>query len=355
MIDKNTTLSLDWISKTAKTFPKSDTSLIEKTIRALILLEGLKKNKLNFIFKGGTALMLMQQEKPKRLSIDIDIIIEEIPQNLNETLAEIVIPQGFTRLEGQNRITNSSIQKGHYKFFYEPIYLTNRKEDYIMLDILFEENPYQKVIDTPLKSPFIEINGEPLAINTPSFEDILGDKMTAFAPNTTGIPYFKSNDSKSMEIIKQLFDISNLFEEVSDIEIIRNTFTKLAEIEAKYRQLDIVPNDVLEDMYQTVLCMALRGQDGNCRFEDLLSGINQLKQYIISEIFTFEKALQSTGKIAYLSRMIAQNNRSSIEKFDTQINLKDLVIKQPHNTKLNKLKKTNPDAFWYWWMATQND
>jgi len=26
--------------------------------------------------------------------------------------------------------------------------------------------------------------------STPSLEDLLGDKLTAFAPNTTGIPYF---------------------------------------------------------------------------------------------------------------------------------------------------------------------
>ena len=45
----------------------------------------------------------------------------------------------------------------------------------------------------------------------PSFEDLLGDKLTAFAPNTTGIPYFKKDDSMSMEIIKQRWKpISNM-------------------------------------------------------------------------------------------------------------------------------------------------
>jgi predicted nucleotidyltransferase component of viral defense system len=353
MIDKNTTLSLDWLSKVAKQYPKSDISLIEKTVRALVLLEGLKMSGLNFVFKGGTALMLMQQENPKRLSIDIDIIVPRIPNNLNEVLATIVVPQGFSHFEGQNRITSSSIEKGHYKFFFTPIYQTNRKEDYIMLDILFEDIPYQNIIETPLKSPFIDTNDKPLMINTPSFEGILGDKMTAFAPNTTGIPYTKGNDNKSMEIIKQLFDIGNIFDEVSEMAIIRDTFNRLAIIEAKYRNLDINPHDVLEDMYQTVLCMAVRGQDGNCQFENLLSGINQLKQYIISENFTFEKTILITGKIAYLTRLI-DKNINKIVKFDSQIDLKNLLITLPHNTKLNKLKKTSPDAFWYWWCATQN-
>jgi len=38
-------------------------------------------------------------------------------------------------------------------------------------------------------------------------EDLLGDKLTAFAPNSTGIPYYKGEDSMSMGIIKQLYDI----------------------------------------------------------------------------------------------------------------------------------------------------
>jgi hypothetical protein len=72
------------------------------------------------------------------------------------------------------------------------------------LDILFEENPYQNVIETPINTPFIVQKGDVVKVKTPSFEDILGDKLTAFAPNTTGIPYFKGSSSKSMEIIKQL-------------------------------------------------------------------------------------------------------------------------------------------------------
>ena len=56
------------------------------------------------------------------------------------------------------------------------------------------------------------MHGKPLLAKVPCLEDMLGDKLTAFAPNTTGIPYFKKQDSMSMEIIKQLYDIGNLFD-----------------------------------------------------------------------------------------------------------------------------------------------
>jgi predicted nucleotidyltransferase component of viral defense system len=53
---------------------KADKILIEKVIRALLLLEGLVESGLPFIFKGGTAVMLLQK-RPKRFSIDLDIIV----------------------------------------------------------------------------------------------------------------------------------------------------------------------------------------------------------------------------------------------------------------------------------------
>ena len=38
---------------------KADKILVEKVVRALMLLEGLAKSDLDFVFKGGTALMLL--------------------------------------------------------------------------------------------------------------------------------------------------------------------------------------------------------------------------------------------------------------------------------------------------------
>jgi len=95
-----------------------------------------------------------------------------------------------------------------------------------LLNILFEKANYQNIIQLPIKSAFLPITDKPLLVNLPSLEDILGDKLTAFAPNTTGIPYFKNNNSMSMEIIKQLYDIGNLFDKAENLAIVKNTFAK---------------------------------------------------------------------------------------------------------------------------------
>jgi predicted nucleotidyltransferase component of viral defense system len=351
MIDKKVSHSIEWLNKFSELNNGADKILVEKTVRALTLLEGLVESKLNFIFKGGTALMLMQQNNPKRLSIDIDIIIPQVSNDLLAILEQVSENQGFIRVEGQERNAEINITKEHFKFFYIPTHLTNQPEEYILLDILYEENPYQKVVETPVSSPFLFQMGEVQTVKTPSFEDILGDKMTAFAPNTTGIPYYKGKFPKNMEIIKQLYDVANLLESIEDLSIVRKTFKRLVAVEAQYRELDITPNDVLQDTYQTCLCLALRGADGIGNFEELLLGIKKVSRFIFSENFSYEKVIVMTGRIAYLTYLVA-NDETEVNHFKGTNTLKDLTIIQPHNTKLNKLKKQYPEAFWYWWLAT---
>ena len=48
---------------------------------------------------------------------------------------------------------------------------------------------------------------ENFQVTLPSVEDILGDTLTAFAPNTTGVLY---GSGTSLEILKQLFDVGEL-------------------------------------------------------------------------------------------------------------------------------------------------
>ena len=72
MID-TTQLNIEWISKVSKLNRNADKILIEKVIRALLLLEGLVQSEIPFVLKGGTSLML-HFNSSKRLSIDVDII-----------------------------------------------------------------------------------------------------------------------------------------------------------------------------------------------------------------------------------------------------------------------------------------
>jgi predicted nucleotidyltransferase component of viral defense system len=345
---KKESLDIGWINKVSSANRKADKILVEKVIRAFLLLEGLAKQKLNFVFKGGTALMLLL-DSSKRLSIDIDIILSETPDSLEEILKQASIEQGFTRVELQHRITESKIQKAHYKFFYKPLHQTRAKEESILLDIHFEKVVYQNIIELPISSKFIVFEGDPLTVKVPSIEDILGDKLTAFAPNTTGIPYFKREDSMSMEIIKQLYDIGNLVDVVENIEIVRSTFDKFAKTELEYRNHEkLTSSDVLQDIYQTSLCIVSRGIEGNGDFKQLQAGIVRVSRFIFSEPFHLDKAITFATKAAYAA-MLIKHDVKAFEKYDNPLQMKDWTVGKPLWPRINRLKKSSPEAFFYWY------
>lgn len=61
----------------------------------------------------------------------------------------------------------------------------------VLLDILFEDNLYSDIERLPINPSILPTINEPVPVLVPSVEDLLGDKLTAFAPNTTGVPYKK--------------------------------------------------------------------------------------------------------------------------------------------------------------------
>lgn len=156
-----------------------------------------------------------------------------------------------------------------------------------------------------------------------------------------------------MEIIKQLYDIGNIFDAIEDLEVVKTTFGKIVQTEIIYRGLkDAEAIHVLDDIYQTAHCISLRGAVDKENYDQLLHGIKRVERFIFSEPYHLDKAIVHAAKAAYLSRFIAIGE-TKFERFTDPVQIKDAIIVQPHNTKLNKLKKSNPEAFFYWWKATQ--
>jgi len=345
MISKDT-LTIDWIKTVSSDNQNADKILIEKVIRALLLLEGLAESDFDFVFKGGTALMLLQGST-KRLSIDIDIVSND-RRELESLFEKFLDKKHFTRFELQERKANSDIDKAHYKFFYQPVHKTAQEEEYILLDILYEELLYRNVQSIDIDSSFVQQSGEMIKVQVPLIEELLGDKLTAFAPNTTGIPYLKNGHSKTMEIIKQLYDIGNLFDDSKDVETERSAFKRFALPELSYRNLEPDQNLVLKDIFETALCISTRGQEGDGNFDALQTGISQIRAFIFSETFHIEKAIIHAAKAAYLSKLI-EVGENNLEHYKDALEVKDWIIEQPFCTRLNKLKKSNPQAFFYWY------
>lgn len=187
----NETHTIDWIlNLKSKLGRRIDPKLIEKVIWAITLLEQLKINELNFTFKGGTALLLATEE-PKRFSIDIDIITEHSEKEIIAVLQKIVDEKIFLDWEDDNdRKHTPDAPIGHFKAYYKSA--VDGKIEPILLDLLYTSNPYPKIQELPIKHNWLSSSGEDTIIVMPTFDAILGDKLTAFAPKTTGILYSKN-------------------------------------------------------------------------------------------------------------------------------------------------------------------
>ena len=334
--------SKEWILGIREKSPGRDPILIEKMILALTLVEALSRSGLKFIFKGGTSLILVL-EAPLRFSIDIDIVLPEA-QNLEDCF-QFVVSQGvFDRWEEDKR--PGRLPKAHYKFFFNS--MIQQKESHILLDILFEENPYPRVRDFNLASSLVAVEGEMTRVFCPVAECLLGDKLTAFAPHTTGIRY---GVDKGLEIAKQLLDVAALFDVIDDLSLVEAAFETVAVKELAYRAMHPwTPNDVLRDAFATACLIGMRGPSPDAEYAELVEGFKKLTSFIYSGYFSLDSAILCASKAAYLAALLLKRERT-ILRFEKGLDLSSWSIADLTYNRLNKLKKNNPQAFYYFYRA----
>ncbi len=338
----------EWITAKSKEYGYPDKNIIEKVIRAFSLLDMLAASGCPFHFKGGSSLMLLLTDQPYRLSIDIDIICPpgtDIEMYLNKFR-----DYGFIKYESVQRIQRgTNIPKSHSKFFYDIAYIADsNRSGHILLDVLNEDCHYIQTSKVPIVSPFIKMDGETESVWVPSVGDILGDKLTAFAPNTTGIPYFKGENDCSLEIIKQLYDVGRLFDKIDDLAVTSQSFNRIAEVEMSYRNLPNNPNLIFDDIRQTALCMATRGKEGQGNLDMLISGVGKIKSFMFQSNYTLDKAITDAAKAAYVATSIEKGNNTPVKYSSNPPDIADLEIPSVLTTRLNKLKRSSPEAYFYW-------
>lgn len=336
----------DWVYSKTSEF-HADPIIVEKVIRALIMLEALKVNNLDFIFKGGTALMLMIQE-PRRFSIDIDISIENKEQDIETILDQVIASTDFIRWEEHKRKANSAIEKAHFKLFYNPITKQGGDINNILLDIVFEDNPYIDTQETHISHFLIQGKSGPIKVTTPTLGALLGDKLTAYGPNTTGVPL-----TKPKEVLKQIYDVASIFDRMPSLEGVRENFIKVAHGELAYKELN--PNNfqvIIDDIISCSYNFCTHGKVDADTFRTMQSGVSQLTSFIYGEKFREPQAQIAVAKASYLAKQI-ENNQTSIDRFDKSVDMKSWMITDSSYNFLNRLKKHNLEAFHYWYKTIE--
>lgn len=337
---KQETYSKSHLENIKSNYPRVDIQLIEKTVFAFGLLELLSLSNLPFIFKGGTSLLLVLSN-PYCLSTDIDILIEP------DLLIEKYLPidgtsHPFIRIEEDFRTKRNSMLKRHFRFVYlSP--MTNR-ENSILLDVLYEHHGYRTLKKVLIQSAFLSLDDtNPAFVVIPSTGSLLGDKLTAFAPNTIGIPFQYESKSgllinKTLEVAKQFIDIyALLMQEIDFLDVIES-YLKIANDEIRYRGLSITAKDGLLDTFSSTLAIISKGKYLPDQYRLLIEGFDKLQNHVLGISVNGEAAVLYSASIMLLIAKIFTN--------ETTLSCPNQspIIDQKYRF-INKLRKRDQEAF----------
>ncbi|HJJ36675.1 MAG TPA: nucleotidyl transferase AbiEii/AbiGii toxin family protein [Methanocorpusculum sp.] len=324
---------------------KSDPALIERVVFSFGMLEALSRSGLPFIFKGGTALLLLLPV-PCRFSTDIDILVEpgtEIEEYIDR--ASKIFP--FKRYEEISRSSPKTIQKRHFRFYYTSP--STGKEFANLLDVVFARNPYSDIRNLPVDTSLFPATEPMLHVDVPSVNAILADKLTAFAPHTTGIPF---GQDKELEIIKQFYDIARLIDAMDDYPAVRDTYDEVVREELAYCTRAYTRDDVLWDTIRACVCIAGRGIVDKTEYARYLDGIRRIRNHIIHGRYSAEHALRDTGKVAYLASCILTGQEyQRIEEPESFLNH---PLQGELFEKISYIRKLDPECYAYFVKTSAN-
>jgi hypothetical protein len=197
------TYTVDWINTQRRVLGGCDPQILEKSVHALALLGHLADSGLPFLFKGGTSILL-HIEPVRRLSVDIDIVCAALPAELERIVAHIGRKPPFLRSEEDHRGERGLPRRRHFKFYFRSA-LDPRPELYILLDVVSETLSVLQIVQKPIRTHFLQPE-RVVHVAVPTVDSLLGDKLTAFAPATVGVPVRRLDGTPGdvMQVAKQL-------------------------------------------------------------------------------------------------------------------------------------------------------
>lgn len=339
----------DWIEAQRQQLGVADAVILERAILALTLLSALARSPLDFVFKGGTSLLL-HLPRPLRLSIDIDVVCATSREELKPVLDALLVDTPFLRWEEHVRGEERLPRRLHFKFYFKST-LPPEREVPVLLDVVTEENRITDLVQKPVQLHFIETD-DPAIVSTPSVNALLGDKMTAFAPNTVGVPL---TERFSQQVIKQLFDVAQLYGVVTDMEAVARANQTSFEAERGYRGAEFTASyaDYLSDVVETCRSLSaidLKGFTESETTQLMRRGIGQLPNHLVGCRFRLPEAKVAAAKTAVLASLMT-NDVAGIElpvyALDKVAALKTHELSESLRP-LHRLKGGLPEAYFYW-------
>lgn len=334
--------------------------VLETTIMAFVLLGKLAERDIPFVFKGGTS-VLLHVDPIRRLSRDIDIVCSLPAEELDPILEEIGREAPFTGFREDARDPEALPNRRHFKFSYQSRVSTSSWSTHVLLDVVVEDARPHTIVQKPVGTSFLEPERE-VMVNVPTVESLLGDKLTAFAPRTVGVPLYQTDGTAGdvMQVAKQLFDIGVLFDAADTFDEIERTYTANQVLESGYRGGVHSREDALRDTWQA--CLALIATNMKKAVADqypdgalLHDGLGRMGTHLTTPEYIKGTAARQVlaAKCALLVAHLRVNERLDFTTgrwINSQEQLEQVTAASMNGTVvawLDRLKATNIEAYFY--------
>lgn len=349
-----------WINNRRRALGNCGADVLETTIHAFILLGRLAETGIPFVFKGGTSLLL-HVEPTRRLSRDIDIVCSLGSEELDPVLAEIGSQAPFTGFKEDVRDPGALPNRRHFKFSYRSRVSTSTWATHVLLDVVVESANPHTLVRKPIATSFLVPERE-VRVTVPTVESLLGDKLTAFAPHTIGVPLYRPSGALGdvMQVAKQLFDVAALFDAAGSFDAIASTYDANQQLESGYRGGTHSRAAALKDTWNACLsviattakkAIADRYPDG----AHLHTGLSNMSTHLTMPAYSRgPQARQSlAAKCALLVAHLWVHERFSfaVGRWAGSTEQLDVVRGASLNGTglawLDRLKQVNPEAYFY--------
>lgn len=208
---------------------------------------------------------------------------------------------------------------------------------------MFEHHGYEELVTKEIQNEFLLTSGKNFEVRLPTIESILGDKLTAFAPHTTGIEFAYANNKgrkieKTLEVIKQFLDVSQLIREVKNPITVRNTYIRVVQTEIKYRNINVTAEDCLHDTFNAALSILSRGSLFTDDYYYLIAGIRKIQNHVFGFSINGEVAYKFAAPILlFVAKIINQS-------YDVKIIQQQPFIDKTFRT-INQIRRLDQNTF----------
>lgn len=348
--------SEDSLRKVLSSLQISQLQLLETCLHAFELLGRLSGSGIPFLFKGGTSLLLHTGEL-RRISTDIDIVTTVNGADLLNSLSDLAKGDPFISFDEHDRGLHGMPNRRHFRYYYRPV-ADSTLTIPVLLDVVEDDFSNLEIEERVIAQPWFTHTREE-KVNIQTANCLLGDKLAAFAPRTTGVPYLKPNGDTGdfLQIAKQFYDTAILFDLVERPSACHAAWTEHVQRECSYRKQEFREEEVLRDTFQACLAITMVnfGRRAHKDSKMIWKGLNGLVNHVAGGSLGHSQVFEMAGKVAYLATSLGSRSPESHSKSvppELLSELKGLKIKGDLEF-LNPIGGASPRGLFYWHEAAK--